>query len=154
MTEQTSLWRRFHDGYAPWVFRGGAVFLLLFAFFAPDHIALLVFLMGALLLGQIRSIGAMWAPAACFGLLLLLGFARSDFIDYVRQGMSLGAAYHKSVRYFQAPMLEWVACWAAIMAAWRLPPERGAGPMRWLMWAFAALTVLQLLDIPESEWVS
>ncbi|HEX7800761.1 MAG TPA: hypothetical protein VF402_10445, partial [Asticcacaulis sp.] len=146
MTEQTSLWRRFHDGYAPWVFRGGAVFLLLFAFFAPDHIALLVFLMGALLLGQIRSIGAMWAPAACFGLLLLLGFARSDFIDYVRQGMSLGAAYHKSVRYFQAPMLEWVACWAAIMAAWRLPPERGAGPMRWLMWAFAALTVLQLLD--------
>lgn len=141
-----SLWRRVHDGYAPWVFRLSAVFLFLFAFFAPDHIALLTFLMGVLLLGQIRFIGSMWAPAACFGLLLLLGFARSDFIDYVRQGMSLGAAYAKSIRYFQAPMFEWVACWAAIMAAWRLPPERSAGPIRWLMWAFAALAVIQLLD--------
>lgn len=141
-----SLWRRVHDGYTPWLLRLSAVFILLFAFFAPDKMALLTFLMGVLLLGQIRSIGAMWAPAACFGLLLLLGFARSDFIDYVRQGMSLGAAYHKSVRYFQAPMFEWVACWAAIMAAWRLPPERSFGPMRWLMWAFAALAVIQLLD--------
>jgi O-antigen ligase len=141
-----SPWRRLQDGYAPWVFRIAAIFVLLFAFFAPDKIALLVFALGVLLLLQVRYLKAMIVPAVLTGLLLLLGFARSDFIDFLRQGMDIGAAYHKSIRYFQAPMLEWLAAWAAIMAAWRLSPERAKGPMTWLMWAFAALAVIQLLD--------
>jgi len=141
-----SLWRRARDNYAPWVFRISLVFLFLFAFFAPDHMAMLVFLMGILVVAQVRYLKTMIVPAVLTGLLLLLGFARSDFIDFIRHGMDAGAAYRNSTRYFQAPMMEWLAAWAAVMAAWRLAPARAKGPMTWLMWAFAALTVIQLLD--------
>lgn len=147
MTEAVlSPWRRFCDGYAPWVFRIGFIFLFLFAFFAADHMAAFVALLGLLLVGQIRYVRAMIVPATVTAVLLLLAFARSDFVDFVRQGMDIGAAFHKSQRYFIAPMLEWLLAWSAILAAWRLTPERARGPMTWLMWAFAALTVVQLLD--------
>ncbi|MDI7774334.1 O-antigen ligase family protein [Asticcacaulis sp. EMRT-3] len=140
------LWPRFREAYTPWVLKIGFAFLLLFAFFAPDHIAALIFLIGVFLLGYLRHLRAMIVPAVLTALILLMAFARSDFVDFLRQGMSLGAAYTRSVRYFQAPMVEWFVGWAVILAAFRLKGRQAADVMTWLYWAFAGLTVLQLLD--------
>ncbi|MBW8733893.1 MAG: O-antigen ligase family protein, partial [Asticcacaulis sp.] len=61
--------------------------------------------------------------AGLSGVILLVAFFRSDFVEMIAHGVPIGQAYATSTRYFQAPMVMWFTTWAMVCAAWALKED-------------------------------
>ncbi len=145
-------WDRFRSGYSEGLLVNFLAVLLVAVYFGTTSILPpLMFFAGLFVLGHLnpgRS-GAVRSFLPAVGLsaaILLLAFVRSDFIDLLAHGMSLGQAYARSTRYFQAPMLTWFTTWALVFAAWGLREERAERIARGLGWLVIGLACVQLAD--------
>ncbi len=144
-----TLWDKVRANYTQAIFLGGIAILLPFAYFAASAVTPLIFLMGALLLGHLRSLKAFAPVAAVTAAILILAFFRSDFVVGLAHGKSLGQAAHDSKMYFRAPMIMWFGIWALVCAAYDLSERQSARVMKWL-----ALTMLVLTAVLGAEAAS
>jgi len=145
MTRQggaANLWNRIRDNYTQAVFLAGITAYLPFAYFTASAVTPLIFLIGLCLLGHLKSLRTFLPVAACTGLLLIVAFARSDFIDGLLDGKSLSQAAHDSKMYFRAPMIMWFGIWAVVCAAWNLSERQSARVFKWLGYVMLVLTGL------------
>ncbi len=138
----TSLWDTVRNNYTQAVFLVGITAYLPFAYFTASAVTPLIFLIGLLLLGHLKSLRTFLPVAACTGLLLIVAFARSDFIDGLLDGKSFHQAVHDSKLYFRAPMIMWFGIWAVVCAAWNLREHQSARVFKWLSYVMLVLTVL------------
>lgn len=145
-------WHKFRAGYGEGVLVNYFILFTLFAYFAPSGIIpAAMFIAGLCSLGylSLKKGGSIYyfLPVAGLTLVILLyAVLRSDFVDLLLAGKSLGEAYWTSTRYFQAPLVSWFTTWAFVFVAWRLSDARGQRVAVFVSWIFIALVTLQLVD--------
>jgi len=137
---------------------GEAVLMLFFVmlmvtvyFGATTMVPPVMFLWGLLLLGYLdprkgKPIRHFLPVMALSGIILLLAFFRSDFVEFIAHGMPVGQAYATSTRYFQAPMCMWFTTWAMICAAWALKEDNSRRVIILLSWMIIPLAFVMLCD--------
>ena len=135
-----TLWDTVRDNYNQAVLLVGATAYLPFAYFTASAITPLIFIIGVLLLANIKSLRVFLPVALCTAALLILAFLRSDFVDFLRQGKSLAQAAHDTKWYFRPAMVMWAAIWAVPCAAWVLNERQSERVFRWLSYMMLALT--------------
>jgi len=145
-------WQKFRAGYAEGVLVNFFILFAIFAYFAPSGvIPAAMFIAGLCSLGYLSlkkgaPIHRFWPVAGLSLAILVFAVLRSDFVDLLLAGKSLGDAYWTSTRYFQAPLISWFTTWAFVFAAWRVSPARGQRVAVLVAWIFIGLVVVQLLD--------
>ncbi len=154
-----AVWNRITDHYAE------AVLLLFFAtllitvyFGATTILPPVMFLGGLLLLGCLdprrgRPIRRFLPAAALSGVILLLAFFRSDFVEMIGHGVPVGRAYATSTRYFQAPMCMWFTTWAMVCAAWGLKENNSRRVIVLIAVLMAALSAVMLGDAVTNDGI-
>ena len=135
-------WDRVRANYNQAVLLVGVTAYLPFAYFTASAVTPLIFLIGVFLLGNLRSLRVFLPVASCTAALLILAFLRSDFIDSLMHGKSLGQAAHDSKMYFRPAMVMWAAIWAVPCAAHVLNERQSERVFRWLSYLMLVLTVL------------
>lgn len=145
-------WQKFRSGYAEGVLVNFFIWFVVFAYFAPSGvIPAAMFIAGLCSLGYLSlkkgaAIHSFWPVAGLTLAILVFAFLRSDFVDLLLAGKSLGDAYWSSTRYFQAPLITWFTTWALIFVAWRLSQARSQRVTVFVSWIFIGLVGIQLLD--------
>jgi len=137
-----SLWNTIRSNYTQAIFLIGIAAYLPFAYFTASAVTPLIFLIGVLLLGHLKSLRVFLPVAACTAALLVLAFLRSDFVDGLMHGKSFAQAAHDSKMYFRAPMIMWFGIWAVVCAARNLSERQSARVFEWLGYVMLVLTVL------------
>lgn len=145
-------WQKFRAGYAEGVLVNFFLLFTVFAYFAPSGvIPAAMFIAGLCSLGYLSlkkgaAIHSFWPVAGLSLVILIFAFLRSDFVDLLLAGKSLGDAYWTSTRYFQAPLISWFTTWAFVFVAWRLSEARSQRVVVFVSWIFIGLVAVQLLD--------
>jgi O-antigen ligase len=145
-------WQKFRAGYAEGVLVNFFLLFTVFAYFAPSGvIPAAMFIAGLCSLGYLSlkkgaAIHSFWPVAGLTLTILLFAFVRSDFVDLLLAGKSLGDAYWTSTRYFQAPLISWFTTWAFVFVAWRLSEARSQRVTVLVSWIVIGLVAVQLLD--------
>lgn len=153
----SGLWARFRSSYTEGVWLLFVTVLMATVYFgATTMLPPLMFLAGLLLLGHLdprrgKAIRHFLAPAGLSGAILIMAFFRSDFVEMILAGKSIGVAYAKSTRYFQAPMVMWFTTWALVCAAWNLREDGSRRLITWLGWLLLALTCIEFFDAASGD---
>jgi O-antigen ligase len=137
-----TLWDKVRDNYTQVVLLIGVTAYLPFAYFTASAVTPLIFLIGFLLLGHLKSLRIFAPVAAATGIMLILAFLRSDFVDSLMHGKSFAQAAHDSKLYFRAPMITWFGIWALVCAAYDLGERHSARVVDYFGYIVLVLTVL------------
>ncbi len=148
----SAIWTRIKDHYAEAALLLFFVTLLITVYFgATTILPPVMFLGGLLLLGYLdprkgKPIRHFLPVAGLSGIILLVAFFRSDFVEMVARGVPVGQAYATSTRYFQAPMAMWFTTWAMICAAWALKEDNSRRVILVVAVLMTALAAVMLCD--------
>lgn len=135
-----TVWDKVYTNYTQVILLLGITAFLPFAYFVASGVTPLIFLIGALLLWHLRSAKAFWPAMLFTAALLVLGFLRSDFIDMLSQGKTIGQAAQASKMYFRAPMIMWAAIWSVVLAGYNLSGPQARRVFKWLSLLMLVLT--------------
>ena len=151
-----SLWRRFREGYTPWVFLIGLTVFGLWVYVSTTGLPALLLLIGLFSLGHLYLSHGSWKTFAPFigltALLLLLGLFRSDFAEAVARGIPLAQAYKGSQLVITGPvtitvpMVIWVIAWTSIFAARSFKDAQAFRVFKWFAYVLTALAVVQFME--------
>jgi O-antigen ligase len=155
-TSNKSAWRRFRDGYTVWVVILGLSLLGLWSYVAATGLPALLLLIGLPLLGHLFLSKGSWKAFAPFtittGLLLLIAFFRSDFVEAVAHGVPLAKAYAGSQLVIDGPVtivvpaIIWCLAWAMIFAARSLDDRQALKVFHIFGYVLLALTAVQFIE--------
>ena len=138
-----TLWDKFRANYSQAILLIGITAYLPFAYFTASGITPLIFLIGVLLLGHLKSLRVFLPVAAATAALLILAFVRSDFFDGLMHGMTFAqAAVYDKHLYFRNPMITWFGLWAVICAGRNLGEVQSARVFKFFACAMLVLTAL------------
>lgn len=138
----TTPWDKVRENYTQIIFLIGVTAYLPFAYFTASAVTPLIFLIGFLLLGHLKSLRVFAPVAAATAVMLVLAFLRSDFVDGLMHGKSFAQAAHDSKLYFRAPMITWFGIWALVCAAYNLKERQSARVLRYFGYIMLILTAL------------
>ncbi|ESQ76840.1 O-antigen ligase [Asticcacaulis sp. AC402] len=122
----------------------GLTWLPVFAWVVPTALPAMLFIWGIPLLVYLGRIKRFWPAAAITGVMVLLGFLRSEFVVYLLEGKGLAAAF--ATKYWFAPTFAWLVSWAVIAGFDALPDAQAPRLATWFGWLMVGLSVVQVLE--------
>ncbi|MGZ3305762.1 MAG: hypothetical protein ACXU8U_07860, partial [Asticcacaulis sp.] len=141
-----STWDKVRHNYTQSVLLAGVTLLLPVLYLTASAVTPWIFLIGVFLLWHLRSARGFWPAMLFTAALLILGFLRSDFIDMLGHGKSVGESFHDSNRYFLAPMVMWAAIWSLVLAGFNLGDDQAQRVFKWFSLICLVLTGLLAME--------